>query len=103
VVQVLGHEVGHVLHRHSQKRLVQERLGKLLFDALLFGDGDGRFEGLGSEHAQTDRTYEHCCCRCPDVAGMRWHLCTLTDAVGPSLRTAGWAVCCTPTPTSSRR
>ena len=46
---VIGHEIGHVLHRHSQKRLVQQQLGRLLFDALFFGDGDGRSEAFGSE------------------------------------------------------
>lgn len=49
IAAVLGHEVGHVLHRHSQRRLVQQHLGRLLFDALLVGDGDGQREGFGAE------------------------------------------------------
>ena len=49
VAAVIGHEIGHVLHRHSQKRLVQQHLGRLLFDALLVGDGDGQREGFGAE------------------------------------------------------
>lgn len=56
---VIGHEVGHVLRRHSQKRLVQQRLGRLLFSALLFGDGDGRAEGLGSEVGGLLHAYAH--------------------------------------------
>ena len=51
VAAVLGHEVGHVLHRHSQKRLVQQRLGSILIRTLLSSDvdGDGRSEGFGRE------------------------------------------------------
>ena len=48
---VIGHEVGHVLHRHSQKRYVQSRLGRVLLSALVFGDGDGRSESFGMEAA----------------------------------------------------
>jgi len=49
---VIGHEVGHVLHRHSQKRMVQHRLGAILLRALTGdGDGDGRSEGFGREVA----------------------------------------------------
>jgi len=50
---VIGHEVGHVLHRHSQKRLVQQRLGRVLLSALLLGDADGRSESFGEEAAGT--------------------------------------------------
>jgi Zn-dependent protease with chaperone function len=46
---VLGHEIGHVLERHGQKRLVREHLGQLLLSALLHGDGDGRTESLAQE------------------------------------------------------
>ena len=51
VVAVLGHEVGHVLHRHSQKRLVQQRLGSILLRTLLASDvdGDGHSESWGRE------------------------------------------------------
>ena len=49
VAAVIGHEIGHVLQRHSQKRIIQQRLGRLLIEALLFGDGDGQHEGLGDE------------------------------------------------------
>ncbi len=48
---MLGHEIGHVLHRHSQSRLAQRKLGSLFLHALLRGDSDadGRVEGLGRE------------------------------------------------------
>lgn len=36
-----GHEVGPVLERHGQKRLVREHLRHLLLSALMHGDGDG--------------------------------------------------------------
>mmetsp|Transcript_57183 Transcript_57183/g.107520 ORF Transcript_57183/g.107520 Transcript_57183/m.107520 type:complete len:397 (-) Transcript_57183:381-1571(-) len=48
---VLGHEIGHVLHRHSQQRMVQSRLGSIVLEALLVGDGDGVSEGIGGEVA----------------------------------------------------
>lgn len=51
LVAVLGHEVGHVLYRHSQKRLIRNQLGSLLLDAILHGDGDDRAEPLPREVA----------------------------------------------------
>lgn len=48
---VLGHEIGHILHRHSLQRMVQNRLGTILLEALLHGDGDGVNEDFGSEVA----------------------------------------------------
>ena len=48
---VIGHEVGHVLHRHSQKRLVLQQLFSLLLSVICSsdGDGDGRSEPFSSE------------------------------------------------------
>lgn len=46
---VLGHEIGHVLERHGQKRLVREHLGQLVLRAVSHGDGDGRTESLSEE------------------------------------------------------
>eukprot|EP00928_Gymnodinium_smaydae_P048982 TRINITY_DN32825_c0_g1_i1.p1 TRINITY_DN32825_c0_g1~~TRINITY_DN32825_c0_g1_i1.p1 ORF type:complete len:421 (-),score=45.42 TRINITY_DN32825_c0_g1_i1:91-1299(-) len=48
---VLGHEIGHVLHRHSQQRLVQQQLWSVLLGALFHGDGDGHTETFGQEVA----------------------------------------------------
>ena len=65
---MLGHEIGHVVHRHSQQRMVQGNLGRLLVQVLLAGqsgdpDGDGRSEGWGevcNHHDRHDRP------DCPD-------------------------------------
>jgi predicted Zn-dependent protease len=44
---ILGHEIGHVLHRHSQQRLVKSRLVPFLLDVLFYDDGDARQKPFG--------------------------------------------------------
>lgn len=44
---VLGHEIGHVRHRHAQQRIVKSRLVPFLLDVLFYDDGDARQESFG--------------------------------------------------------
>lgn len=44
---LLGHEIGHVLHRHTQKRAIKKRLISTVFDALVYEDNDGYDESFG--------------------------------------------------------
>lgn len=44
---LLGHEIGHVLHRHSQKRIIQKELLSLLLKALVYEDHDDNRETFG--------------------------------------------------------
>lgn len=49
---VVAHEIGHVVSRHGQKRLVEGQLISTLFKVLL-PDGDGRYETIGERLAET--------------------------------------------------
>jgi predicted Zn-dependent protease len=44
---VLGHEIGHVLHRHAQQRMVKAQLVPFLLDVLFYQDNDARQETFG--------------------------------------------------------
>jgi Zn-dependent protease with chaperone function len=44
---LLGHEIGHALHRHSQKRLVQQKMFQLVVQALTYEDHDDDDESFG--------------------------------------------------------
>jgi predicted Zn-dependent protease len=47
VAALLGHEIGHVLHRHAQKRIIQKELLSLLMKALVYEDHDDDQETFG--------------------------------------------------------
>lgn len=53
VAGVVAHEMGHVLARHSQKRMIEERLLGTLFKSLTHDDGDDEDEGFGERVAET--------------------------------------------------
>ena len=53
VAGVVAHEMGHVLSRHSQKRMIEERLISTLLRALVHEDGDDEQEGFGERVAET--------------------------------------------------
>lgn len=44
---LIGHEVGHVLNRHSQRRMIQQNIFKHVVGALLYEDNDGYEESFG--------------------------------------------------------
>ena len=44
---VLGHEIGHVVRRHAQQRIVKRRLVPFLCSVLFYDDGDDRRETFG--------------------------------------------------------
>ena len=44
---LIGHEMGHVLHRHSQARLLQDQLVSYLFRAVFYDDNDDVQESFG--------------------------------------------------------
>lgn len=44
---LIGHEMGHVLHRHSQARLLQNQLFTYLLNAIIYEDNDGYEESFG--------------------------------------------------------
>jgi Zn-dependent protease with chaperone function len=44
---LLGHEMGHVLHRHTQKRAVKKRLLSTIWEAFTYEDNDGYDESFG--------------------------------------------------------
>jgi Zn-dependent protease with chaperone function len=44
---LLGHEMGHVVSRHSQARMIQQQLLQYLLSALLYEDGDDDRETFG--------------------------------------------------------
>ena len=44
---LIGHEMGHILHRHSQARLLQDQLIGYLFRAVFYEDGDDFRESFG--------------------------------------------------------
>ena len=47
IAALIGHEMGHILHRHSQARLLQEQLIAYLFKAVSYDDGDNYNESFG--------------------------------------------------------
>jgi len=47
IAALLGHEMGHVIHRHSQARLVEQRLFSLVVKALVYEDHDDHRETFG--------------------------------------------------------
>ena len=47
IAALLGLEIGHVLNRHSQRRIIQQNLVKLVIDALVYDDQDGDDESFG--------------------------------------------------------
>ena len=44
---VIAHEIGHVVHRHSQKQLVHRSVIALAFQALFYKDDDEHKESFG--------------------------------------------------------
>jgi len=40
IAALLGHEIGHILHRHSQRRIIQQHLLSLVTKALVCDDED---------------------------------------------------------------
>lgn len=44
---LIGHEMGHVLHRHTQKRAVKNRLLSTIWEAFVYEDHDGYDESFG--------------------------------------------------------
>ena len=44
---LIGHEMGHVLHRHSQARLLKEQLISYVLRAVVYEDNDGYQESFG--------------------------------------------------------
>lgn len=49
---LIGHEMGHVLHRHAQKRAVKNRLISTIWDAFFYEDNDGHDESFGEAVAE---------------------------------------------------
>lgn len=49
---LLGHEMGHVLYRHSQKRAIKRHLLKTVWDAFSYEDHDGYDESFGEAVAE---------------------------------------------------
>ncbi|GFH58748.1 hypothetical protein CTEN210_15224 [Chaetoceros tenuissimus] len=47
IAALLGHEIGHVLHRHSQARLLKGQLVQTILKALVYEDGDDYEESFG--------------------------------------------------------
>lgn len=44
---LIGHEMGHVLHRHSQARLLKEQVMTYVLKAVIYEDNDGYEESFG--------------------------------------------------------
>ena len=44
---LLGHEMGHVLHRHAQKRTIKQSLLSTVWEAFVYEDHDGHDESFG--------------------------------------------------------
>ena len=91
LLAVIGHEVGHVLHRHSQKRMVRQRLGSVLLSALLSGDADndGHGEGFGIEtaglllqHASALSSMTYSRTNEFEADELGWYLCAATAREG---------------------
>lgn len=49
---LIGHEIGHVLHRHSQKRAIKNHLLSTIWEAFLYEDQDGYDESFGEAVAE---------------------------------------------------
>lgn len=49
---LLGHEMGHVLHRHSQRRVIKQRFISTLWEAFVYEDNDGYEESFGEAVAE---------------------------------------------------
>ncbi|KAL7549733.1 hypothetical protein ACHAWF_013006, partial [Thalassiosira exigua] len=49
---LIGHEMGHVLRRHTQKRAVKARLLSTLWEAFVYEDNDGYDESFGEAVAE---------------------------------------------------
>ena len=47
IAALLGHEMGHVLHRHGQLKLLKKNLVNTILKALVYEDGDERQESFG--------------------------------------------------------
>lgn len=47
IAALIGHEMGHVLHRHSQKKLVKQQLFSTILRAIVYEDNDGYDESFG--------------------------------------------------------
>ena len=52
IAALLGHEMGHVLHRHSQQRVIKQRLITTLWEASVYEDNDGYEESFGEAVAE---------------------------------------------------
>jgi len=52
IAALLGHEMGHVLHRHSQRRVIKQRFISTLWDAFVYEDNDGYEESFGEAVAE---------------------------------------------------
>lgn len=47
IAALVGHEMGHVLHRHSQKKLMKQKLFSTILQAVVYEDNDGYEESFG--------------------------------------------------------
>ena len=47
IAGLLAHEMGHVLHRHSQARMLKKNLVETVLKAMVYEDGDERQENFG--------------------------------------------------------
>jgi Zn-dependent protease with chaperone function len=52
IAALLGHEMGHVLYRHSQQRAIKQRLIATLWDAFVYEDNDEYAESFGEAVAE---------------------------------------------------
>lgn len=47
IAALLGHEIGHVLYRHSQARLLKQNILQYLLQTIVYEDGDDKDESFG--------------------------------------------------------
>lgn len=47
IAALIGHEIGHILHRHSQRRIIQQHFLSLVTKALVYDDEDDVDESFG--------------------------------------------------------
>jgi len=47
IAALVGHEMGHVVHRHSQKKLMKQKLFSTILQAVVYEDNDGYDESFG--------------------------------------------------------
>ena len=47
LASLLGHEIGHCLYRHSQKRIIQQKMVQLVISAIIYEDHDEDEETFG--------------------------------------------------------